>query len=195
MRNLRPLLVFLLWFISLSSHCQLFHFTTLPWSSLNLLNRLPLDRLPKFISQLLLSSPNVLDPHVTSIISIIQTNQRSTSHPLYSRFYLRAPQHKALQHCQPISDSHISYQQIPYEFRIHLIESYEHVDSYLSDFDDPTHVEVVAPYSQLLPLSQYLIQPFSFPSRSLSLYSHDDVVVFAWTDFKYLFRYDWRWVG
>ena len=33
-----------------------------------LLNRLPLDHLPKFISQLSLSSLNVLDPHIASLV-------------------------------------------------------------------------------------------------------------------------------
>ena len=59
-----------------------------------LLNRLPLDHLPKFISQLSLSSLNVLDPHINSIIQ--SSNIESRIHLASTIFLFLSPQYKAL---------------------------------------------------------------------------------------------------
>ncbi|KAF8805019.1 HECT-domain-containing protein [Phlegmacium glaucopus] len=59
-----------------------------------LLNRLPLDHLPKFISRLSLSTLNVLDPHITSITQ--SSNVESRIHLASTVYMFLSPQYKAL---------------------------------------------------------------------------------------------------
>ena len=59
-----------------------------------LLNRLPLDHLPKLISRLSLSTLYVLDPHITSIVQ--SSNLESQIHLASTIYMFLSPQYKAL---------------------------------------------------------------------------------------------------
>ena len=59
-----------------------------------LLNRLPLDHLPTFISRLSLSTLNVLDPHITSIVQ--SSNVEATIHLASIIYMFLSPQYKTL---------------------------------------------------------------------------------------------------
>ena len=125
-----------------------------------LLNRLPLDHLPKFISRLSLSSLNVLDPHITSIVQ--SSNLESRIHLASTIFLFLSPQYKALP--PPALSTYLRlsiflFNEFPTNFVSRLSKSQgatKRRDSYQSDSDDmpSTRVKVVAKFSTALPLPQ-----------------------------------------
>ena len=125
-----------------------------------LLNRLPLDHLPKFISRLSLSSLNVLDPHITSIVQ--SCNQESRIHLASTIFLFLSPQYKALP--PPALSTYLQLSIILFnEFPTNFIsassratKTTKRIDSHQSDSDDglSTRVKVVAKFSTAPPLLQ-----------------------------------------
>ena len=125
-----------------------------------LLNRLPLDYLPKFISRLSLSSLNVLDPHITSIIQ--SSNLESRIHLASTIFQLLSP------HCKTLSPAALStylrlfiflFNEFPTNFvstSSRAMKAKKRMDSYQSDSDDSPsiRVKVVAKFSTASPLPQ-----------------------------------------
>jgi ubiquitin-protein ligase E3 C len=125
-----------------------------------LLNRLPLDHLPKFISRLSLSSLNVLDPHITSIIQ--SSNLESRIHLASTIFLFLSPQYKALS--PPALSTYLRlsiflFNEFPTNFvsaSSRATKTTKPIDSYQSDSDDlpSIRVKVVAKFSATLPLPQ-----------------------------------------
>lgn len=125
-----------------------------------LLNRLPLDHLPKFISQLSLSSLNVLDPHITSIIQ--SSNLESRIHLASTIFQFLSPQYKALP--PPALSTYLRlsislFNEFPTNFvsaSSRATKKTKRIDNYQSDSDDvpSTHVKVVANFSIAPPVPQ-----------------------------------------
>ena len=125
-----------------------------------LLNRLPLDHLPKFISQLSLSSLNVLDPHINSIIE--SSNLESRIHLASTIFLFLSPQYKALP--PPALSTYLRlsislFNEFPTDFvsaSSRAAKKTKRVDNYQSDSDDvsSTRVKVVANFSTPPPVPQ-----------------------------------------
>ena len=125
-----------------------------------LLNRLPLDHLPKFISRLSLSSLNVLDPHITSIVQ--SSNLESRIHLASIIFLFLSPQYKALPPAALSTYLRLSivlFNEFPTNFRSassRATKTTKRINSYQSDSDDvpSTRVKVVAKFSTAPPLPQ-----------------------------------------
>ena len=125
-----------------------------------LLNRFPLDHLPKFISQLSLSSLNVLDPHITSIVQ--SSNLESKIHLASTIFLFLSPQYKALP--PPALSTYLRlsislFNEFPTNFvsaSSRATKKTKRIDSYQSDSDDAssTHVKVVAKFTAAPPVPQ-----------------------------------------
>lgn len=128
-----------------------------------LLNRLPLDHLPKFISRLSLSSLNVLDSHITSIIQ--SSNLESKIHLASTLFLFLSPQYKALP--PPALSTYLRlsiflFNEFPTNFVPASLKSQgaarmtKGKDGDQSDSDDvpSTRVKVVAKFSTAPPLPQ-----------------------------------------
>ena len=128
-----------------------------------LLNRLPLDHLPKFISRLSLSTLHVLDPHITSIVQ--STNVESRIHLASTIYMFLSPQYKVLP--PPALSTYLQlsislFNDLPTNFVLGSPKSQEvssttptkpktrqSKDSYDSDSDDgpSTSIRVVANFS------------------------------------------------
>jgi ubiquitin-protein ligase E3 C len=125
-----------------------------------LLNRLPLDHLPKFISQLSLSSLNVLDPHITTIVQ--SSNIESRIHLASTIFLFLSPQYKALP--PPALSTYLQlsislFNEFPTNFipaSSRALKKTKRMDSYQSDSDDvtSTNVKVVSKFSTPPPVPQ-----------------------------------------
>ena len=125
-----------------------------------LLNRLPLDHLPKFISHLSLSSLNVLDPHINSIIQ--SSDIESRIHLASTIFLFLSPQYKALP--PPALSTYLRlsislFNEFPTNFvpaSSRAAMKTKRVDNYQSDSDEmsSTHVKVVSQFSTPPPVPQ-----------------------------------------
>ena len=131
-----------------------------------LLNRLPLDHLPKLISRLSLSTLNVLDPHITSIVQ--SSNIESRIHLASTLYMFLAPQYKALP--PPALSTYLKlstslFNNFPANFVLDSSKSQRpsstnmtkpkaswDKDSYNSDSDDGPRVTVVANFPTAPPL-------------------------------------------
>ena len=125
-----------------------------------LLNRLPLDHLPKFISRLSLSSLDVLDPHITSIVQ--SSSLESRIHLASTIFLFLSPQYKTLP--PPALSTYLRlsmalFNEFPTNFvsaSSRATKTTKRIDSYQSDSDDAssTRVKAVAKFSTAPPLPQ-----------------------------------------
>jgi ubiquitin-protein ligase E3 C len=124
-----------------------------------LLNRLPLDHLPKFISRLSLSSLNVLDSHINSIVQ--ESNLESRIHLASTIFLFLSPQYKALP--PPALSTYLRlsislFNEFPTNFASASSKAKmrKRTDSYQSDSDEgpSTRVKVVSKFSTAAPPPQ-----------------------------------------